>query len=126
MIARRGFQYSIQSDGGVLKRRNDPTKRKRKGEIPSGTEFTQGSAISQRKVPEIPIISEPELVLGVSNSNRYKSHSEGSDRHLHEPVPAVLHDVQGQRWKYVATNSPRSDSLLAHTENFSQEEDIGR
>ncbi|MBW0527720.1 hypothetical protein O181_067435 [Austropuccinia psidii MF-1] len=36
---------------------------KRKGKIPSGTESTKGSAISQKKVPEIPIISDSELEL---------------------------------------------------------------
>ncbi|MBW0507724.1 hypothetical protein O181_047439 [Austropuccinia psidii MF-1] len=44
----------------------------------------------------MPIISEPELKLSISDSNRYKSHSEGSDRDLHEPVQKVLHGVQGQ------------------------------
>ncbi|MBW0548371.1 hypothetical protein O181_088086 [Austropuccinia psidii MF-1] len=42
------------------------------------------------------MIYEPELELSMSNSNRYKSHEEGSDIHLHEPVQAVLHSVQGQ------------------------------
>ncbi|MBW0562659.1 hypothetical protein O181_102374 [Austropuccinia psidii MF-1] len=72
MTTRRGFQYSIQSDGGGLTGRNDPTKGKRKGKIACGTEFTQGSAISQRKVPENPIISEPELKLSMRKPNRHK------------------------------------------------------
>ncbi|MBW0594142.1 hypothetical protein O181_133857 [Austropuccinia psidii MF-1] len=114
MTTRRGFQYSIQSDGTGLRGRIDPFKGKRKSKIPSGTESTQGSALSQRKVPEIPIISEPELELIMSDSNRYKSHSEGSNRYLHEPVQAVLHGVQGQGLENVATNTPRSDELLAH------------
>ncbi|MBW0592589.1 hypothetical protein O181_132304 [Austropuccinia psidii MF-1] len=50
----------------------------------------------------------------MSNSNRYKSHSEGSDRHLHEPVQTVLHGVQGQRLGNVSPNTPTSDELLAH------------
>ncbi|MBW0577643.1 hypothetical protein O181_117358 [Austropuccinia psidii MF-1] len=86
MTTRRGSQYSIQSDGAGLRGRIDSSKGKRKGNIPSGTESTQGSALFQRQVPEMPMISEPELELSMSNSNRYKSHSEGSDRHLHEPV----------------------------------------
>ncbi|MBW0515722.1 hypothetical protein O181_055437 [Austropuccinia psidii MF-1] len=34
----------------------------------------------------MPMISEPELELSMSNSNRDKSHSEGSNIHLYEPV----------------------------------------
>ena len=120
MTTRRGSQYSIQSDGAGLRGRTDPSKGKRKGNIPSGTESTQGSALSQRQVPEMPMISEPELELSMSNSNRYKSHSEGSNRHLHEPVQAVLHSVQGQRLGNAASNTPRSDELLAHPENVPQ------
>ncbi|MBW0506911.1 hypothetical protein O181_046626 [Austropuccinia psidii MF-1] len=56
----------------------------------------------------------------MSNSNRYKSHSEGSNRHLHEPVQAVLHSVQGQGFGNVATNLPRSDDLLKHPQNIPQ------
>ncbi|MBW0512726.1 hypothetical protein O181_052441 [Austropuccinia psidii MF-1] len=109
MDTRRRSQYSIQSDEAGIRSRNDPTKRERKGETPSGTESTQGSAISQRKVPEMTIIPEQELELSRSNSNRYKLHSEGLDRHIHEPVQAVLHGVQGQRLENVATDPPRSD-----------------
>ncbi|MBW0581951.1 hypothetical protein O181_121666, partial [Austropuccinia psidii MF-1] len=93
---------------------------KRKRKIPSGTESTQGSAISQRQVPEIHIISEPELELSMSNSNRDESHSEGSNRHLYEPLQAVLHGVQGQRLGIVATNPPRSGELLAHPQKVPQ------
>ncbi|MBW0520940.1 hypothetical protein O181_060655 [Austropuccinia psidii MF-1] len=71
--------------------------------------FTQESAISQRKVSEMLIKSEPELELSISNSNRYKSHSDGSNRHSHESVQAVLNSLQGQRLGNVATNTPRSD-----------------
>ena len=120
MTTRRGSQYSIQSDGAGLSGRTDPSKGKRKGNIPSGTESTQASALSQRQVPEMPMISEPELELSMSNSNRYKSHSEGSNRHLHEPVQAVLHSVQGQRLGNAASNTPRSDELLAHPEKIPQ------
>ncbi|MBW0582641.1 hypothetical protein O181_122356 [Austropuccinia psidii MF-1] len=109
MTTRRGSQYSIQSDGAGLRGRIYPSKGKRKGKIPSGTESTQGSALSQRQFPEILMISEPELELSMSNSNRYKSHSEGSDIHLHEPVQALLHSVQRQGLGSVATNIPRSD-----------------
>ncbi|MBW0504194.1 hypothetical protein O181_043909 [Austropuccinia psidii MF-1] len=62
----------------------------------------------------MPMISEPELELSMSNSNRYKSHSEGSDRHLHEPVQAVLHSVQRQGLGNAASNTPMTDELLEH------------
>ncbi|MBW0576281.1 hypothetical protein O181_115996 [Austropuccinia psidii MF-1] len=106
MTTRRGSQYSIQSVGAGTRGRIDPTKGKRKGNIPSGTKSTQGSALSQRKVPEMPMISEPELELSMSNSNRYKSHSEGADRHLYERVQTVLHSVQRQGLGNVASNTP--------------------
>ncbi|MBW0504350.1 hypothetical protein O181_044065 [Austropuccinia psidii MF-1] len=114
MTTRSGSQYSIQTDGAGLRSRINPSKRKRKGKIPSVTEFTQGSAISKRQVPQIPIISAPGLELSMSNFNRYKSHSEGSNRHIPEPVKAVLHGVQGQGLGNVATNPPRSDELLEY------------
>ncbi|MBW0498638.1 hypothetical protein O181_038353 [Austropuccinia psidii MF-1] len=120
MTISRGSQYSIQSDGAGLGGRIDPSKGKRKGEIPSGTESTQGSALPQRQVPEMPMIEEPELEVSMSNSNRYKSHSEGSDRHLHEPVQKLLHSVQGKGLGNVATNTPRSDELLAHPQKVPQ------
>ncbi|MBW0515036.1 hypothetical protein O181_054751 [Austropuccinia psidii MF-1] len=63
MTTRRGSQYSIRSDGIGLRSRFDTSKGKRKGKILSGKESTKGSAISQRQVPEIPILSEPELEL---------------------------------------------------------------
>ncbi|MBW0515881.1 hypothetical protein O181_055596 [Austropuccinia psidii MF-1] len=63
MITRRGSRYYIQSDGAGLRSTIDPSKGKRKDKIPSGKESTQGSTISQRKVPEMPIISEPGLEL---------------------------------------------------------------
>ncbi|MBW0590262.1 hypothetical protein O181_129977 [Austropuccinia psidii MF-1] len=68
----------------------------------------------------MPMISEPELELIMSDSNRYKSHSEGSDRHLHEPVQAVLYSVQGQGLGNVATNTPRIDELPAHPQKDPQ------
>ncbi|MBW0562254.1 hypothetical protein O181_101969 [Austropuccinia psidii MF-1] len=120
MTTRRGSQYSFQSDVAGLRGIIDPTKGKRKVNIPGGTESTQGSALSQRQVPQNPMISEPELELSMSNSNRYQSHSEGSDRHLHKPVQAVLHNVQGQGLGNVAKNTPRSDELLAHPQNIPQ------
>ncbi|MBW0593690.1 hypothetical protein O181_133405 [Austropuccinia psidii MF-1] len=116
MTTRRGSQYSNQLDRDGLRGRIDSSKRKRKGNICSGTESTQVSALSQRQVLEMPIISEPELEISMRNSNRYKSHSEGSHGHLHEPVQAVLHGVQGQRLGNVASNIPRSDELLANPE----------
>ncbi|MBW0549781.1 hypothetical protein O181_089496 [Austropuccinia psidii MF-1] len=104
MTTRRGSQYSIHSDGARLRSRLDTSKFKKKGKIPSATESTQGSAISQRQVPEILIVSDPELELSMSNSKRYKSHSEGSNIHIDEPVQTVLHGVQGQGLGNVATN----------------------
>ncbi|MBW0472244.1 hypothetical protein O181_011959 [Austropuccinia psidii MF-1] len=120
MTTRRGSKSSSQTDGGGLRSRSDLKKGKRKGKIPCRTESAQGSAISQRKVPEIPIICEPELEPSISNSKRDKLHSEGSDRHLNEPVKAVLHGVQGQILGNAAPNPPRSDELLAHPQKVPQ------
>ncbi|MBW0566476.1 hypothetical protein O181_106191 [Austropuccinia psidii MF-1] len=72
------------------------------------------------QVPAMPMISKPELELGMSNSNREKSHSEGSNRHLYEPVQAVSDSVQGRRLGNVAKNPPRSDELLAYPEKIPQ------
>ncbi|MBW0505709.1 hypothetical protein O181_045424 [Austropuccinia psidii MF-1] len=66
------------------------------------------------------MISEPELELSMSNSNRQKSHSEGSNRNLYDPVQAVLHSVQGERLGNVVTNPSRSDELLAYPEKIPQ------
>ncbi|MBW0521809.1 hypothetical protein O181_061524 [Austropuccinia psidii MF-1] len=79
--------------------RIDRSKWKRKGKIPSGTECTQESSISQMQVPEMPIISEPELELSMSNSNRYKSHSEGSNRHIHEPDKQYYTVYKDKDWE---------------------------
>ncbi|MBW0551023.1 hypothetical protein O181_090738 [Austropuccinia psidii MF-1] len=114
------FQYSIQSDGAGLRSRVDPSKGKRKGKIPSGTEYTQVSSMSQQQVPEMPIISETEFELSMSNSNRFNSHSEGSNRHLSEPVQAVSHSVQGQGLGNVSTDPPRSGEILEDPENISK------
>ncbi|MBW0545928.1 hypothetical protein O181_085643 [Austropuccinia psidii MF-1] len=56
----------------------------------------------------------------MTNSNRYKSHSEGSNRNIYEPVQAVIHSSQGQGLGNVATNPPRSNELLAHHEEIPQ------
>ncbi|MBW0490360.1 hypothetical protein O181_030075 [Austropuccinia psidii MF-1] len=64
----------------------------------------------------MPLISEPESELIMGNSNSYKSHSEGSDRHLHEAVKEVLHGVQGQILGNGATNPQRRDELQEHPE----------
>ncbi|MBW0521395.1 hypothetical protein O181_061110 [Austropuccinia psidii MF-1] len=56
----------------------------------------------------------------MSNSKRYKSPSEGSDGHLHEPLQSVLHGVEGQILGNVATNPPQSDKSLAHIAKFPQ------
>ncbi|MBW0581035.1 hypothetical protein O181_120750 [Austropuccinia psidii MF-1] len=59
------------------------------------------------------MISEPELELSMSSSNRYQSHSEGSDRHLNEPV-------QAEGLGNVATNTARSYELLPRPQNVPQ------
>ncbi|MBW0461900.1 hypothetical protein O181_001615 [Austropuccinia psidii MF-1] len=97
MTTRRGSKYSIQSDGGGLRSRYYPKKGKRKGRIPSGMESTQRSSIFQRQVPEMTIISKAELALSMIHSKRDKSHSEGSDRNLDNPLQKVLHMIQRQR-----------------------------
>ncbi|MBW0586540.1 hypothetical protein O181_126255 [Austropuccinia psidii MF-1] len=56
----------------------------------------------------------------MSDSNRYKSHSKGSNRHLNELVQAVLNGVQGQGLGNVATNQLRSNKLLAHPQKIPQ------
>ncbi|MBW0470074.1 hypothetical protein O181_009789 [Austropuccinia psidii MF-1] len=66
------------------------------------------------------IISKPELELSMNNSNRYKSHSEGSNRHIHEPAQTVINDLQGQGLGNIATNPPRSDELLEYPEKVPQ------
>ncbi|MBW0499024.1 hypothetical protein O181_038739 [Austropuccinia psidii MF-1] len=116
MTTRGRSQYSIQSDRGGLRSRFDPSKGKRKGKVPGGTESAQGSTISKRQVSDMPMISEPEFKIRIGNSNRDKSHLQGSNRHLYEPVQALLHGIQGQRLGNVATNPPRSDELLAYPE----------
>ncbi|MBW0501936.1 hypothetical protein O181_041651 [Austropuccinia psidii MF-1] len=68
----------------------------------------------------MPLISETELELSMSNSNRYTSHSEGSDRHLNEPVQELVQNVQGKRLGKVATTPPRSDELPEHTKKVPQ------
>ncbi|MBW0513351.1 hypothetical protein O181_053066, partial [Austropuccinia psidii MF-1] len=45
---------------------------------------------------------------------------EGSNRHLHEAVQAVLHCVHGQGLGNVATNPPRSDELLENPQKVIQ------
>ncbi|MBW0466130.1 hypothetical protein O181_005845 [Austropuccinia psidii MF-1] len=54
----------------------------------------------------------------MSHSKRNKSHSKSSDRHINEPVQAVLHSLQRQRLGNCATNSPRSDELLENPQMF--------
>ncbi|MBW0594086.1 hypothetical protein O181_133801 [Austropuccinia psidii MF-1] len=120
MTTRRRSQYFIQSYGGRVRSRFELSKGQRKGKIPSGTESTQGNAISKRQVPDMPMIPEPELELSMSNSIKDKLHSEGSSRHSHEPIQALLHSVQGQRLGKVTTNPPRSDKLLAYPKKVPQ------
>ncbi|MBW0486456.1 hypothetical protein O181_026171 [Austropuccinia psidii MF-1] len=68
----------------------------------------------------MPIIPEPEFELSMSNFNRYKSHSELSNRHIHEPVQAVLYSVQGKGLGNFAISPPRSDDLLEYPEKVPQ------
>ncbi|MBW0542890.1 hypothetical protein O181_082605 [Austropuccinia psidii MF-1] len=56
----------------------------------------------------------------MSSSKIDKSYSEGSDRHLHEPVKTVLHSVPEQRLVNVTTASPRIDELLEHPQKALQ------
>ncbi|MBW0525786.1 hypothetical protein O181_065501 [Austropuccinia psidii MF-1] len=84
--------------------------------LPSGLESTQRSSISQRKVPENLFIYKAELELSMSHENTDKSHSEGSDTHIHEPVQTVLQILQRKEPGNSATNPPRSDELLANPE----------
>ncbi|MBW0568231.1 hypothetical protein O181_107946 [Austropuccinia psidii MF-1] len=86
----------------------------KKGKIPNGTESTQRSAISQREMSEMAIISGAELELRMINSKGNKSHSEGSDRHLYEPVQELSHNVQGLILGNAAINSQMSYELLAY------------
>ncbi|MBW0579877.1 hypothetical protein O181_119592 [Austropuccinia psidii MF-1] len=72
------------------------------------------------EVPEMPIISEPQLEISINNSNRCEYYSEGSNRHLYDPVQAVLHSLQGQGLGNVATNPPRSDEILENPEKIPQ------
>ncbi|MBW0582419.1 hypothetical protein O181_122134 [Austropuccinia psidii MF-1] len=66
------------------------------------------------------IISRPELEISMSNSNRYKSHSEGLNRHINEPLQEVSHLVQGKGLGNVAKSPPSSDELLAYPEKVPQ------
>ncbi|MBW0501500.1 hypothetical protein O181_041215 [Austropuccinia psidii MF-1] len=118
MTTRRGSQYSIKSDVGELSSRNDPKKGKRKRKVPSGTQYTQGSGISQRQVLEMPIISELELALSMSHSKRNKSYSEGSNRNRNYPSQTITHSLKRQALINVAPNPPRSDELLAHPQEI--------
>ncbi|MBW0480395.1 hypothetical protein O181_020110 [Austropuccinia psidii MF-1] len=47
----------------------------------------------------MPIISEPELELSMSDSNRYKPNSKGSNRHLHEPVKQYYTVYMDKDWE---------------------------
>ncbi|MBW0592085.1 hypothetical protein O181_131800 [Austropuccinia psidii MF-1] len=58
----------------------------------------------------------------MSNSNRKQSHSEGSNRHLHQPIQAVLHGVQVQRLGNVGTNPSMSDELLRYSQRGGKSE----
>ncbi|MBW0501543.1 hypothetical protein O181_041258 [Austropuccinia psidii MF-1] len=68
----------------------------------------------------MPIISEQELELSMSNYNRYKSHSEGSNIDINALLKTVLFCVPGKGLGNSATNPPRSDELLAHPEKVPQ------
>ncbi|MBW0537054.1 hypothetical protein O181_076769 [Austropuccinia psidii MF-1] len=68
----------------------------------------------------MPIISEPELEPSMSNSNRYESHSEDSNRHLYEPLQEISNSVKGKGLGNVSKNPSRSDELLEHPEKGPQ------
>ncbi|MBW0538349.1 hypothetical protein O181_078064 [Austropuccinia psidii MF-1] len=113
MNTRRGSQYCIQSDGVGLRSRIEPSKGKRKEKSPVEQNL-------HKEVPEMPIISGPDWQQSMSNFNRYKSHSEGTDRHIHGPVQTVIYYVQGQGLGNAGTNPPRSDELLEHSDKVPQ------
>ncbi|MBW0579272.1 hypothetical protein O181_118987 [Austropuccinia psidii MF-1] len=121
---RRRSQYSIQSDGGGLRSRVDPSKGKRKGKIPSGTESSQVSAISKRQVPDMPMISEPELELSMSNSKRDKSHSEGSNRHVYEQVQQYYMVYKDKYWEMLPKIHLRVMKSWHILKRFFKEEEI--
>ncbi|MBW0585926.1 hypothetical protein O181_125641 [Austropuccinia psidii MF-1] len=56
----------------------------------------------------------------MKDSKRDKSHSEGSNRHIHDPVQEVLHSVKGQTLGNVSTNPPRSDELMEYFQKACQ------
>ncbi|MBW0544511.1 hypothetical protein O181_084226 [Austropuccinia psidii MF-1] len=56
----------------------------------------------------------------MSNYKRNQSHSDGSNRHIYEPVKTVLHGVQGLGFGNIAKNTQRSDELLAYSQNVPQ------
>ncbi|MBW0570431.1 hypothetical protein O181_110146 [Austropuccinia psidii MF-1] len=61
------------------------------------------------------MIYEPMLELSMSSSSRYKSHLDGSDRHLHGEVQAVLHGVpQGvmSSWHILKTFLTEEDIMV--------------
>ncbi|MBW0539534.1 hypothetical protein O181_079249 [Austropuccinia psidii MF-1] len=113
MTTRRGSQYSIQSDGGGLRSGLDPSKGKKREKSQWNTIHTRKCHI-QKASPDMPMISEPELELSMCNSNREKSHLEGSNRHLYEPVQAVLQSVQD--------HSEKSDEAIMNLKDHIQSE----
>ncbi|MBW0529367.1 hypothetical protein O181_069082 [Austropuccinia psidii MF-1] len=72
------------------------------------------------------MISEPGLELSMSNSNREKSYSEGSNRHLHEPVQAVLHHVQDKDLEMLPQSHQRVMNSWHILKRFLKEEEIVR
>ncbi|MBW0530578.1 hypothetical protein O181_070293 [Austropuccinia psidii MF-1] len=56
----------------------------------------------------------------MSHLNRDKSHYKGSNRHIYDPVQALLHGIQGHKLGNIATNTPRRYELLAYSQKASQ------
>ncbi|MBW0589698.1 hypothetical protein O181_129413 [Austropuccinia psidii MF-1] len=56
----------------------------------------------------------------MSNSNRNKTNSEGSNRHLYEPVKEVLHGFQEKKIGNFATDPPRSVKPLSYSQKAPQ------
>ncbi|MBW0462810.1 hypothetical protein O181_002525 [Austropuccinia psidii MF-1] len=88
----------------------------------SPVELNPHREVPYLKVKSLKFLLFLSLDWNISHSNRKQSHSEVSNRHIYEPVQAVLHGVQGQVLGNVATNPPRSDELLTYSQNTSQRE----
>ncbi|MBW0516917.1 hypothetical protein O181_056632 [Austropuccinia psidii MF-1] len=76
------------------------------------------------KNPEIPIISQPELEISMSNSKQDKSYSECSNKHQYEPVQSLLKFLQGNHWKMLPQIHQEVMNSWNIHKKFLQEEEI--